>query len=155
MSGPGLSRERAGLRRIALVSALILGVLGLGLGALVLGALRAVADERRLAHQVLAERAFDAMEAELSGLLAREESRSFLQYRHVYAPEGLLPGNTALTRSPLAEISTEPAVVGYVQLEPDGTLSTPLLPAADSGEVVAPEVAARAETLLKLAALAL
>lgn len=152
MSAGRLSRERASLRRIAAVSALILGVLGLGLGALVLGALRAVADERRLAHQVLAERAFDAMESELSGLLAREESRSFLQYRHVYAPEGLLPGNTALTRSPLAEIPSEPAVVGYVQLEPDGTLSTPLLPAPDAGEVVPAEVESRAAKLLALAA---
>lgn len=118
--------EAASLRRMGLVSVAVLLVVGVALGALVWRALSAVRQEQLAQHQVVAERVFDEMERELSALLAREESRSFLQYRALYVPEGSLPGSTGLTRSPLAAPPEDPAIAGYFQIDPDGTASTPL-----------------------------
>ncbi len=144
MSG---SLRRAPLWRLGLgVGALVL-VVGLGLGAIVVGALKAARAERELAHQVLADRAFDAMEAELSTLVATEEARSFLQYRRTYTPEGLLSGRGARVLSPLAAPPADPAVLGYFQVDPDGRVSTPMMP--EDGED--PEDPARVERVLALA----
>lgn len=142
--------RRRSLLGLALGAALLVGVLGLGLIAIVIGALRAAAAERELAHQVLADRAFDAMEAELSELVAREEARSFLQYRRAYTPEGLIGGAGARVRSPLADPPADRAVIGYFQVEPDGTLTTPLQP--EPGE--APSSAEAAEAAGRVLALA-
>lgn len=138
------------LVRIGLVAAPVMAVLGLGTAAVVLGALNAASRERRLSHQVVAERAFDAMEGALSELVAREEARSFLQYRYAYVPEGLLPGQSGLTRSPLSEPPTNPAVVGYFQIEPDGSVSTPMIPPEADPDGLDPELDTRAARLLAL-----
>jgi len=74
-------------------------------------------------HHDIAQRVFDAMEAELTDLVAQEESRSFLEYRAYYVPQQSKAG--AVVRSPLAEGGDNPLVKGYFQREPDGTLSTP------------------------------
>ncbi len=142
-------RGRAPLWRLGLGVGLLVFIVSLGLGAVVFGAIRAASAERELAHQVLADRAFDAMEAELSALVAAEEARSFLQYRRTYTPEGLLSGKGARVRSPLADPPAERAVVGYFQIDPDGRVSSPMLP--DEGGIDAAEDPARLRLLLALA----
>lgn len=78
-------------------------------------------------HKEVAERLFDAMEAELSDLVAREEQRSFLEYRSYYLPErNAKLGN--VVRSPLTEAPTDPMITGYFQRDPDGTVNSPTLP---------------------------
>jgi signal transduction histidine kinase len=67
-------------------------------------ALHSVALERQLRHQALAERVFDEMERGLSRLLEREEKRPFEHY----GAEG--------------EPTTLPFVIGYFQVDPDGSL---------------------------------
>ena len=93
------------------------GTIGLALWA-VLGVWRLEA----LRHQEVAERLFDAMEDELSALVTQEEARSFLEYRTFYVADnaGDLP-----VRSPLADAPTSPVVLGYFQVDPDGTVRSP------------------------------
>lgn len=75
-----------------------------------------------LRHEEVAERLFDAMEDELSALVTQEEARSFLEYRTFYVADnaGDLP-----IRSPLADAPTSPVVLGYFQVDPDGTVRSP------------------------------
>ena len=107
---------------------LIAGLMAVsGVVMLVVAALRGAATEDRIRHEVIAQRLFDELERELTELVEREESRSFLEYRYFYVPEGQVvsPG---LVRSPLAEIPTEGVILGYFQIDPDGELHTPSKP---------------------------
>jgi len=81
-------------------------------------------DSRNLA---VAERVFDEMERELSAFLVHEEERSYLEYRYFFVPEGAVIRND-LIRSPLADPPAEPFVLGHFQIEPDGRVSSPLVP---------------------------
>lgn len=145
-----MSLRRSPLWTLGLGATTLVLVVALGVALLVLGALRAANAEKELAHHALADRTFDAMEAELSALVVREEDRSFLQYRAHYTPEGLLPGQDALARSPLADPPEDPAVIGYFQIDPDGVVSTPMAP--DPEQPRAAEVdPTRVETTLALA----
>jgi len=101
----------------------LLGALTL-LGTLVL-AVWAVMGVRRveaLRHEDVADRLFDAMEDELSALVAQEESRSFLEYRTFYVADNA--GDQPI-RSPLADAPSSPVVLGYFQVDPDGTMRSP------------------------------
>jgi len=144
--------RRTPLWTLGLGAGTLVLVVALGVGLLVFGALRAANAQRELAHGALADRAFDAMEAELSALVAREEDRSFLQYRARYTPEGLLEGADALARSPLADPPEDPAVIGYFQIDPDGVISTPMAPDPDQAGSAAADPE-RVRTTLALAGL--
>ena len=98
----------------------------LGVGLLVERSLDSIHDGESMRHQIVADRMFDAMEEELSDLIEAEEARSFLEYRYFYAPEG--GRREALTRSPLSRPAGPDYIVGYFQLEPDGTLNSPRRP---------------------------
>ena len=111
--------------------ALGVGVL-VGLGWLVVQALRGASAAEGERHEVVLGRLFDELERELSTLVAREESRSFLEYRYYYVPEeDNALANPALVLSPLARPSDDPAIVGWFQLDADGTLHSPLRPRAN------------------------
>jgi signal transduction histidine kinase len=114
--------------RVGLLITAIGALLVVGVGALLAHSLRGLAKEERLRHQIVAERLFDELERELTDLTLREESRSFLEYRYFYVPEAQLPGLAGLARSPLSSLPDDPAVLGWFQLEPDGTLYTPFRP---------------------------
>jgi signal transduction histidine kinase len=95
---------------------------------LVRTALLSAGAERDLQHRVVADRIADEMERELTALLHREEERPFAHYRFAYVPEpGEAPGQ-ALVRSPLASPPEEPFLLGWFQVDPDGTVSSPLRP---------------------------
>ncbi|MFH1463457.1 MAG: HAMP domain-containing sensor histidine kinase [Pseudomonadota bacterium] len=122
--GPG-----AMLRVGALIAAIAL-LVGLGVVGLLAHSLHRAQVEERLRHQIVAERVFDELERELTDLTLREEGRSFLEYRYFYVPAGQLPGLAGLERSPLAGLPRDPAVVGWFQQEPDGSLQSPMRPRA-------------------------
>jgi len=144
--------------RVGLLIAAIGTLLVIGVGALLAHSLRGLAQEERLRHQLVAERLFDELERELTDLTLREEARSFLEYRYFYVPQAQLPGLAGLARSPLAELPADPAVLGWFQVEPDGTVFTPFRPrpsekqlAADNySEQVDPAVMAVETELLAL-----
>jgi signal transduction histidine kinase len=90
-------------------------------------ALDGLAVQRAVRHQAVAERAFDEMERALSGFLEREEERPVGHYAF-YLEDG--------RRSPLATPGLEDFVVGAFQIDPDGSVHTPLEPrdAVDAAE---------------------
>ena len=114
--------------RVGLLIAAIGALLVVGVGALLTHSLMGLGKEERLRHQIVAERLFDEIERELTDLTLREESRSFLEYRYFYVPEAQLPGLAGLARSPLSTLPKDSAVLGWFQVEPDGTLYTPFRP---------------------------
>jgi len=97
-------------------------------GLLVRRALTSVEVERSARHRTVAERVFDEMERSLSEFLSREEERPFGHYRFYYTPEGAVIGVGALARSPLAEPPDRDFVIGYFQVDPDGSVHSPLRP---------------------------
>jgi len=70
---------------------------------------------------------YNQMQAQVSDFLNLEDARSFKDYRFFQSKEG----ETLTTRSPLSEISPmglPKGWLGYFQVEPDGSFSTPYLP---------------------------
>ena len=128
--------------RVVLLIAAIGALLVLGVGALLGHSLRSIAQEQRLRHQLVAERLFDEIERELTDLTLREEGRSFLEYRYFYVPEAQLPGLAGLARSPLSTLPEDPAVLGWFQIEPDGTVYTPFRPRPSELQLAADNYAA-------------
>ncbi len=116
------------MTRIRIVFVLLALVL-LGSLAMVVGkALDSVEAERDLRHRALADRIVDEMERELTTWLRTEEDRPFAQYRYFFVPEGSPSQIVNLTRSPLSQPPSESFLVCYFQIDPDGTVSSPLWP---------------------------
>ncbi|WP_319525912.1 HAMP domain-containing sensor histidine kinase [uncultured Desulfosarcina sp.] len=83
--------------------------------------------EARSQVRFFAGQLLDEIEAELSELVRREESRAVDEYSHTLMQEG------RKLISPLAGIPKETYILGYFQNNPDGTFQTPLT--EDSGQV--------------------
>lgn len=138
---------------------LLLGVALLGVALLVPvallvdRALESVAFERQARHDVIAERVFDEVERELSALLEREEARPFAEYAFYFAPETGKKSGPVEAISPLAQLPREDWLVGYFQINPDGSFQTPHQPldrdrAQREGDWLPdPEVATRVKLL--------
>jgi two-component system phosphate regulon sensor histidine kinase PhoR len=134
--------------RVGLLIAALGTLLLLGVGALLAHSLRGIAKERRLRHQLVAERLFDELERELTDLIVQEEGRSFLEYRYFYVPEAQLPGLAGLARSPLSRLPRDPAVLGWFQREPDGALYTPFRPRPSELQLAADNYAQPADPMV-------
>jgi len=118
----------AGRRRLALLAGGLAGVVLVGDAALVARALDGARAEEIREHQLVAERIFDELERELTALVDREEARSFLEYRYFFIPERQVQQVAGLVRSPISELSNDGTVIGYFQIDPDGTLYNPARP---------------------------
>ena len=116
------------MQRIRLVFLSLALVLLVSLGLVVEKALDSVASERSMRHRVVADRIVDEMERELTTWLRREEDRPFAQYRYFYVPDGSASQLVNLSRSPLSRPPEETFLVCYFQIDPDGTISSPLWP---------------------------
>jgi signal transduction histidine kinase len=129
------------------LSLLVAGVLLLvGLTLLLRGALAAVEREQLLRREALAARVFDELEATLANFLTIEEARPFVQWRR----EWLDAGASGLTRSPLAALPEQEFVLGYFQIEPDGSFASPMLPAPGEPTAIDEPTLARATQLREL-----
>jgi signal transduction histidine kinase len=107
------------MRRIRLTLLAVALAVGVPVALLAWRALEGLALERAVRHQAVAERAFDEMERALSDWLATEEARPFEDYRFYLSAD---------RRSPLSLPPTDPFVVGAFQIDPDGSVHTPLRP---------------------------
>lgn len=141
------------MRRLRVVFVLLfLGLLIPGV-LLVRRALDSVWVERAVRHRTVAERIFDEMERSLSHFLRAEEERPYGHYRHAWSPPGSPTG--VLFRSPLADPSPEPFLVGHFEVDLAGRVHTPLRPRpseAPSGwPPPNPAAEAAAERVLELA----
>ncbi|MEE8525308.1 MAG: HAMP domain-containing sensor histidine kinase [Thermoanaerobaculia bacterium] len=116
------------MRRLRILFLLLAVVLLVPMALVVRRAFRSIEAERTMFHRNVADRIADEMERELSTWLRREEDRPFDQYRFFYVPEGTPTDIVSLRRSPLSESPPDPFVICYFQIEPDGTISSPLWP---------------------------
>jgi signal transduction histidine kinase len=114
-------------RELALLVTVAVSVTAL-LAALLNGAVRSVEREEAMRQAQIADRIVDGLERELSKRVEREEARPFLHYRYAWIPSNEY-GNAGAGRSPLAELPSDPAIIGYFQIDPDGALGTPHRPA--------------------------
>lgn len=108
------------MRRIRVALALTSLAVLVPMAVLAWRALDGLATQRAAHHQAVAERAFDEMERALSSFLEREEARPFEHYRFYLESSG--------ERSPLAAPAAEDFVVGPFQIDPDGSVHSPLEP---------------------------
>jgi signal transduction histidine kinase len=157
MSSP--TSRRLARARIYLLAAG--GLLLLGLGLLLRGALDAARREQLLRREALAARVFDELEASLAAFAAAEEARPFVQWRREWVPPapmspkqkfaGSKAGSAAApTRSPLAEVPAREFVRGYFQIEPEGSFASPMLPGPGEDATKEEQVIARVEELRDL-----
>lgn len=80
--------------------------------------------EHELRYRAVAARVFDEMERALSVWLAEEDARPTGHYR--YYSDAIPDGSRTL--SPLSREPEEPFVVGYFQIDPDGSFHSPETP---------------------------
>ena len=116
------------MTRIRIVFIVLALVVLASLAAVVDKALESVEAERDMRHRVLADRLIDELERELTAWLRREEDRPFAQYRYFFVPDDSTTKLVNLSRSPLSQPPREPFVVCYFQIDPDGSVSSPLWP---------------------------
>ncbi len=116
------------MRRLRLVFVLLAVLLLVPMLLLVRSALRSAHYEQQARYRVVAERAGDELERELSRILQEEEARPFGHYRFYYVPPNVAGGRYALTRSPLVDATPPPYVIGYFEIAPDGSFWSPNTP---------------------------
>ena len=116
------------MRRLRLVFVALSVLLLVPMVLLVRAALRSAAYETEARYRAIAARAGDEIERELSAFVQQEESRPFGHYRFYYVPPNVAGGRYAVTRSPLADGDPPPFVVGYFELQPDGSIRSPRAP---------------------------
>jgi hypothetical protein len=82
-------------------------------------------------YRQVAEGLVSRASEELLLSLKREEQRPYTHYRYVHVAERPVPEQEGLNLSPLADfpvVSEIPGILGYYQIDPDGSFSTPILP---------------------------
>jgi|GEM_PF-1742686 len=98
-------------------------------GFLLFNSYRQMAGEEKALWVSQGEQVFDQVQAKISDFLNREDARSFAEYRYYQA----IPSGQKAPRviSPLATQAPEDdprGLLGYFQIDPDGSFSTPYLP---------------------------
>lgn len=112
----------------------VLLALAIALPAILLAAGWSVASRnerasKRDAESLRASRALaaarEAVAGGLEALRAREDERPFYLYNHYYSPPEVLAVSDPVAVSPLASAPNDARVIGWFQIEPDGTVRTP------------------------------
>jgi len=112
----------------------MLPVLGIALSTVALGvgwllsslSARAAREAERIGElSRSADAVRGAVDESLEELRRREDSRPFYLYNPLYSPPDVLALNDPIAPSPLARDPEDRRVVGYFQIEPDGTVRTP------------------------------
>lgn len=80
-------------------------------------------EEARL--EAIAASVRGAIDEGLEDLRRREDERPFYLYHHYYSPPEVLAISDPVAVSPLAAGSSDPRIVGWFQVDPDGTVRTP------------------------------
>ncbi len=122
-SGPAVSLRLVAV--VVVVSSLLLGAGWITASIRDQGAREAIESLRAEDALTTAER---SGVARLTELRAREDGRPFYLYSHYYVPPDLLTLTDAIAVSPLADAQPDAPVIGWFQVDPDGTVRTPLTP---------------------------
>ncbi len=84
-----------------------------------------------------------------------EEQRPYTHYRYIHVADRAVPQQEGLNLSPLADFPVQspiPGILGYFQIDPDGSFHSPLLPDEDPG-IAVPQRGEREEMRNTLATL--
>jgi two-component system phosphate regulon sensor histidine kinase PhoR len=91
-------------------------------------------------YRSAAEEMVKQVNQRLADILQGEELRPFDEYSFLKVTANPLFKNSAIIASPLSELppqSAVPGVIGYFQINPDGSLNSPVLPDLDEAELSA------------------
>jgi signal transduction histidine kinase len=119
------------MKKLKLQFGLFFFLLALALGFLLLNSYRQMGIEEKSLWVGMSEKVFNQMQATISDFLTQEDGRSFSEYRYYQALPGPGMKEQNLSLSPLSEILAEDdsrGLLGYFQIDPDGSFSTPYLP---------------------------
>lgn len=86
-----------------------------------------------------AEGVMSTLQQELEESLLVEEQRPYTHYRYIHVADQPVPQQEGLNLSPLAGFPVQseiPGILGYWQIDPDGSFNTPLLPEGDTEDGV-------------------
>lgn len=106
------------MKKLRLQFAIFFFLLQAGILFLLLNSYRQMSIEEKSLWESESTKVYNQMQAQISDLLNIEDARSFKEYRFV-------------SRSPLSDLTTlnsKKAWLGYFQIDPDGSFSTPYLP---------------------------
>ena len=84
-----------------------------------------------------------------------EEQRPYTHYRYIHVADRAVPQQEGLNLSPLADFPVQseiPGILGYFQIDPDGSFHSPLLPDEDPG-IAVPQREEREQMRARLATL--
>jgi signal transduction histidine kinase len=99
-----------------------------------------LAQEVFYQYRAAAEEVVKQVNQRLVDILQGEELRPFDEYSFLKVTANPLFKNSAIVTSPLSELpphSAVPGVIGYFQINPDGSLNSPVLPDLDEAELSA------------------
>lgn len=115
--------------------AAIAGLVVLAAGLLAAGWITASARDRRaraalerMSDRAVLANAERAVSSRVDELVSRESERPFYVYSHFYIPPDLLTISDAIAVSTLSNEHPEAPMIGWFQVDPDGTVRTPLTP---------------------------
>lgn len=129
---PGTRGQATRRLRLLLCTSLLL--LSLPLGLLLQRVYRQLAREVMYQYRSAAEEVVSNINQRLADVLQTEEQRPFDDYSFLKVTTSTLFKISAIAASPLSELppqSAVPGVLGYFQINPDGTLQSPVLPELD------------------------
>ncbi|MFN8391040.1 MAG: HAMP domain-containing sensor histidine kinase [Bdellovibrionota bacterium] len=129
------ARAKSQLRLLLL---LFFGGISLPLAFLLSRVYRQLENETLYQYRLSAEDLVERVNTRLQQTLDSEEARSFDEYNFYNVSNVPLQQAKALTFSPLAEFPPKtnmPGMVGYFQVNPDGSLQSPILPKTERGGV--------------------
>lgn len=135
---PGARRHAT--RRLRLLLGASLLCLALPLALLLSRVYRQLEREVFYQHRAAAEEVLRHINQRLADILQAEEHRPFDEYSFLKVTANPLFKGSAIVASPLSELppqSTMPGVIGYFQINPDGSFHSPVLPELDEAELAA------------------
>jgi signal transduction histidine kinase len=127
-------------RRLRLLLGVSLLCLALPLALLLSRVYQQLEREVFYQHRAAAEEVLKHVNQRLADILQAEEQRPFDEYSFLKVTANPLFKGSAIVASPLSDLppqSTVPGVIGYFQINPDGSFHSPVLPELDEAELAA------------------
>jgi len=145
------------MRKLRLYFGLLFLLLAVPIGILISYTYANLEEESFFFYRRGAEGVVASLQQQLSLTLADEENRPYTHYRYIYVADQPVPEQEGLNLSPLSGFPVEaniPGILGYYQIDPDGSFHSPLLPDdRSSQELTVPELEKRVEVKNRLAGL--
>ncbi len=145
------------MRKLRLYFALFFVLLAVPIVVLLSHTYSNLEEESFFFYRRSAEGVVSAVHQQLELSLVGEERRPYTHYRYIHVADQPVPQQEGLNLSPLASFpvqSETPGILGYWQIDPNGSFNTPLLPDETTGEGVSvPDREARERLKDQLASL--